>query len=392
MADIPPYPLYNTTYTLYRLSPLHHGEMPLLADASRSSLGTHALRLKEQLKGDSVRGVQVDFAAAQDTARLGPLDECRWKLLGDEDAWIDGHLTQSPRLPVSPPSPLSSIRGLHITLAYERQAYSALLLRDPAVTAPPHGFTSLPLLLVKMPGPIREVFLNYLRTAFDAHVGPLRLPSSFIASGLETYLDHLATRTSTHSIQDVIRQLHIQLAFPPTTSLLKHLDVTIAAADVAGFVDRGRLMQNTHSKPFTAALSAYLAHHLALDLSHPKVVISRVSCNSFNLGTDRLKLVAPDTLADTSFSDEGAASQDASASQLAVQQLCASLVREAAGSGNFLPDDLTNHQRADTPSSTASARAGRRKRAISNAAVGNDNKKKAKAKGKENGGRYADST
>lgn len=89
MNDIPPYPLYNRTYNLFRLSPLHHGDAPLLADRT---LRTHAKRLKEQLKGDNVRGVQVDFASAEDTARLGPLEECTWELLGDEDAWIDRHI------------------------------------------------------------------------------------------------------------------------------------------------------------------------------------------------------------------------------------------------------------------------------------------------------------
>ncbi|KAF1938691.1 hypothetical protein EJ02DRAFT_17587 [Clathrospora elynae] len=383
--EIPPYPLYNRTYILYRVSPLHHGETPLLAERT---LRTHAKRLKEQLKGDNVRGVQVDFASAEDTAKLGPLEECSWDLMGDEDAWIDRH-----RQSVDPDaSQLSSVlssdraRGLEVSLDYEKQSYNALLLRDPAVTFSPEGFTSLPLLLVKMPGPIREIFLNYLRTNFDAHVAPLRLAPSFITSSLETYFKHLSARSSTQSIQDVIQQLHVRLAFPNTTTLLKHIEITIAGADVSGFVDRGKLLKDDHAKPFTAALSSYLKHHLALDISHPKAQISRIACNSFHLGTERLKLVAPDTLADTSFSDEGA-SQDASAGQLAVQDFYTSLIQEAAGSGRFLPEDLANDRRDETPSSTASAKAGRRKRAISNAAVGNDNKKKTKAKGKENGKR-----
>ncbi|RMZ71897.1 CENP-A-nucleosome distal centromere subunit CENP-L [Pyrenophora seminiperda CCB06] len=375
MADIPPYPLYNRTYSLYRTSPLHHGETPLLRHAS---LRTHAKRLKEQLKGDSVRGVQVDFQAADDTARLGPLQECSWDLLGDEDDWIDRHAADADESQLSLAVRPERARGIEVSLEYEKQSYNALLLRDPDVTSSPDAFTALPLLLVKMPGPIRDVFVNYLRTNFDAHVAPLRLPSPFISSSLETYFKHLASRSSTQSIQHVIRQLHIQLAFPNTTSLLKHVDITIAGADVAGFVDRGRSLKDTHSKPFTAALFSYLKHHLALDASHPNVQISRISCNSFHLGTERLKIVAPDTLADTSFSDQGGASQDASAGQLAVHDLYTSLVREATGSGKFLPEELANDQREDTPSS-------RRKRAISNAATGNGNSKKSKARGKENG-------
>ncbi|KAF2127778.1 hypothetical protein P153DRAFT_294599 [Dothidotthia symphoricarpi CBS 119687] len=381
MADIPPYPLYNRTYNLYRLSPLHHSHGSLMAERT---LRTHAKRLREQLKGDSVRGVQVDFASADDTAKLGPLEECSWDMMGDEDAWID-HYRQAADVDASQLSTVltpDQARGIHVSLEYEKQSYNALLLRDPGITSSPDGFTSLPLLLVKMPGPIRDVFLDYLRTAFDAHVAPLKLSSSFITSSLETYFKCLSAATSTQSIQDVIRQLHVQLAFPSTTTLLKHIEITIAGAHVAGFLTRGKQLISTNNKPFTAALSSYLQKHLALDISHPKVLISRISCNSFHLGTERLKLTAPDTLADTSFSDEGGASQDASAGQLAVQDFFTSLIREAAGSGKFLPENLAS---VDTPSSTASARTARRKRAVSGAAVGNGNNKRNKAKNQENG-------
>lgn len=375
MSDIPPYPLYNRTYNLYRLSPLHHGDTPLLADRA---LRTHARRLKEQLKGDSVRGVQVDFASAEDTARLGPLQECSWDLLGDEDAWIDYHRqlldAEAPQLP-----PPAEVRGIEVTLEYEKQSYNALLLRDASNTTVPDGFSSLPLLLVKMPGPVRDVFLQYLRTAFDAHVAPLRLSSTFITSGAETYFRQLSASTSTQTIQDVVRQLHVQLAFPATTTLLKHIDITIAPADVPGFVARGK---HARANPFTTALAAYLAKHLALDVFHSKAQVSRISCNSFHLGTERLKLAAPDTLAETSFSDEGGASQHASAGQLAVEEFLTSLVREASGSGKFVPEDLTATLRDGTPSSTASSKPGRRKRAVSSAGTANGDKKRNKAKSK----------
>lgn len=383
MADIPPYPLYNKTYTLFRLSPLHHGDTPLLAEPT---LRGHAKRLKEQLKGDSVRGVQVDFASAEETARLGPLDDCSWDPVGDEDAWIDRYQqpADADALQLSLALGPDKARGIEVSLDYEKQSYNALLLRDPGLTASPQGFTSLPLLLVRMPGPIREIFLNYLRTTFDAHVAPLRLPSPFITSSLETYFKHLSAPSSTQSIPDVIRSLQIQLAFPNTTHLLKHIDISIAGADVAGFVSRGMAMQKSHPRPFTAALSTYLKKHLALDMAHPKVQISKISCSSFHLSTERLKLVAPDPLADASFSDEAGASQDASAGQLAVQDFYSSLVQEAAGSGIFLPEDLANGARDDTPSTTAGAKAGR-KRAASSAAVAKNNQKKAKGRGKENG-------
>lgn len=383
MADVPVYPLYNRTYSLYRASPLHHGEGLLLDE---KTLRSHAKRLKEQLKGDNVRGVQVDFASAEDVAKLGPLEECSWDMLGDEDAWIDRHMQAADPegSQLSAGTTPERARGFQVSLEYEKQSYNALFLRDPGVTQSPHGFTSMPLLLVKMPGPVRDIFLNYIRTSFDAHVTPLKLSSPFITSSLETYFRSLSSQTSTQSIKDVIRQLHVQLSFPSTTTLLKHIEVTIAGSDVSGFVNRGKLNKDAQKEPFTNALSDYLRKHLAIEMGHSKVQISRISCNSFILGTERLKLAAPDTLADTSFSEEGGASQDVSASELAVRDFYAALVKEATGTGKFLPDENASNQRDDTPSSIASAGAARRKRAVSNAAPGNAIKKKAKGKGKEN--------
>ncbi|KAF1930184.1 uncharacterized protein M421DRAFT_419235 [Didymella exigua CBS 183.55] len=364
MADIPPYPLYNRTYSLYRLSPLHHGAAVLLADGA---LRTHAKRLREQLKGDAVRGVQVDFAGAEDTARLGPLEACSWDLLGDEDAWIDGHDplqhdAEASALRALPPP--SEPRGIEVRVEYETQSYQALLLRDPRGPAAPDGFSSLPLLLLKMPGAVRDVFLQYLRTAFDAHVAPLRLPSAFITASIETCFRHLSASTSTQTIAGVVGQLSVQLAFPTATTLLRHVDLTIAAADVPGFVARGT---HARDRPFTAALSDYLAAHLALDVSHPAVQVSRIACNAFHLGTERLKLAAPDPLAGDSPA-EGGASQDASAGQLAVEELVTSLIREAAGSGRFLPGTAT------------------KKRAVSSAPAPGGSKR-ARSKSKRNGRR-----
>ncbi|KAF2684168.1 hypothetical protein K458DRAFT_418472 [Lentithecium fluviatile CBS 122367] len=384
MAEIPPYPLYNRTYLLYRVSPLHHGDAPLLHERS---LRTHAKRLREQLKGDSVRGVEVDFAGTEDALpNLGPLEECSWDMIGDEDAWIDRHrhLVDPEASQLSTAMAAGQARGVEVSLEYEKQSYNALLLRDPGVTASPEAFTSLPLLLVKMPAAIRDIFLNYLRTSFDAHVAPLRLPSAFITSSLETYFRHLSASASTQTIQDVIRQVQVQLAFPNATTLLRHLDVTIAGQDVPGFVNRGKSLRDGKEKPFTAAFSTYLNKHLALDMSHPKVHISRITCGSFALGTDRLKLNAPDISVDP----ENSSMEEESAGQRAVEELYRSLVREATGTGKFLSEELVAD--VSTPSSTASNKAGRRKRAVSTTAAGNAKTKRSKARGKENGSRPGD--
>jgi hypothetical protein len=380
MAEFPPYPLYNRTYLLYRVSPLHHSDAPLL---SERSLRTHAKRLREQLKGDNVRGVEVDFAGTEDALpNLGPLDDCTWEMIGDEDAWIDRH-----RQSVDPDSSQLSAtmtaeraRGVQVSLEYAKHSYNALLLRDPGVTASPEGFTSLPLLLVKMPAAVRHVFLDYLRTSFDAHVAPLRLAPAVITSSLETCFRHLSTSSSTQSIQDVIRQVQVQLAFPNATTLLRHMDITIAGRDVSRFVNRGKTLPQGKEKPFTTAFTAYLRRHLALDVSHPKVQISRITCGSFSLGVDRLKLDAP-----VDVNPDDSDMLEASPAQLAVHELYTSLVREATGTGKFLSEDLAMD--ISTPSSATNNAAGRRKRAVSTTAAVSAKTKRPKAKGEENGSR-----
>jgi len=103
---------------------------------------------------------------------------------------------------------------------------------------------------------------------------------------------------------------------------------------------------------------------------------------TFRLGTDRLKLHAPMDV------DPDSDMLDASAGQLAVQELYTSLVREATGTGKFLSEDLTAD--VSTPSSTTSNMAWRRKRAVSTTAAGNAKTKRSKARGKENGTRGGD--
>lgn len=377
--DVPPYPLYQRSYLLYRLSPLHHAHAALLHPAA---LDAHARRLREQLQGDRVRGVDVD-APQRDDGHLGPLQQCTWRLLGDEDAWIDSY-----REPATAALQPHLARGIHVALDFETQSCSALLLRDPQLSAAasaseaPHPPTALPLLLVRMPSTVRRVFLDYLATAFDAHVAPLRLSSSFLTSSLETYLRHLSHPGATHSVQDVIRQLHLQLSFPNATALLRHLDVTIAARDLPVFLRRASLLGNARDTPFTSALAAYMKKHFALDISHPNVHVSRISCASFVLGTDRLKLSAPD------ISDASIASSDtpeASAPELAVREFYASLVAEATGTANYLPSDFSPDTRSSTPSSVASTKADARKRAGSNANPSTRTTKRSRPRAQGNG-------
>lgn len=47
---------------------------------------------------------------------------------------------------------------------------------------------------------------------------------------------------------------------------------------------------NARPQPFTEALAAYMRHHLALDMFHPAVRVTRVACGGFVLSEGRVKL------------------------------------------------------------------------------------------------------
>ncbi|KAF2279268.1 uncharacterized protein EI97DRAFT_430362 [Westerdykella ornata] len=377
MAEIPPYPLYNRTYLLCRVSPLHTGGASLFDD---QVLRSHAQRLKSQLKGDNIRGVEVDYGGSENAlGKLGPLEECTWQTIGDEDDWITRHrhLVDPDASQLSAGTPAEQARGIQVTLEYEKTAYNALLLRDPSTTTSPEGFTSLPLLMLKMPAPIRTIFIHYLSTAFDAHVSTLRLPSTVLISTLESYFRRLSAPNSTQTIPDVIRQLQIQLSFPTTTTLLKHIDITLSAADVPLFVKRGKSLRPTTDTPFTSALSLYLQTHLALTLSHPDVHITKITCAPITLSTDRVKISVPEVL-DVSMSEGDADAPEQSPAQLALQDLYEALVREAAGTGKFLDSSSSPHRdevaSPPTPFSSDSnpgKRAANRKRAVSTTSTAN---------------------
>ena len=383
MDGVAPYPLYNSTFQAFRLSPLYTGESLLL---HRDTLRSHAGRLRELLKGDNVRGIQLD-SVAPDSAldAAGPLENCHWGLLGDEEAWVARQLDASYR------PDEQTARGIRIVLQYPRNMYTALLLRDNTTAAASslNKFTALPLLLVKMPAPIRNIVAQYLMTAFDTRVAPLKLAPAFFMAVLDAYFARLAADGSKQSIAAVVQQLQLQIAFPAATTLLKHMDITIARDDVSRFYARGQCLreasrptsssssaasgaaaaaaarrqqqqqqqqqQHAHHQQqtaFAAALAVYLRAHLALDWAHPAVQLARVSCAAFTLTADgRVKLAPPPLLPepDPARSPVYEDAEERSPAELAMVDLCAALVREAAGAARFVPANISDDAYASAP-------------------------------------------
>jgi Kinetochore complex Sim4 subunit Fta1 len=295
----PAYPLYGSTYTLYRLSPLYHGNTPLLR-----SLNGHARRLRDSLVGDTLRGVQVaaELSEVSNTSTGGALRTCTWDLLGDEAAWERAHRLQEDdedEISALVQVEAQDARGIHVELRYNQATHCAVLLGDPLEKSVVPGFTALPLLLVRMPVPVRETFLEYLSTTFDTRISPMMLRPPFLGSVLEKILE----RSNTGSTPDTnlfVKGLQIQLSFPSVTPLLKNIDMTFSPEDMSQFISRGRILMQRRSTvsstldippgsttapavtgPFIIALSAYLEHHVAMSLEHPAIVLSKVALGSF---------------------------------------------------------------------------------------------------------------
>lgn len=359
MADpIPKYPLYDSTYTAYRLSPLYHGANILLEE---TTLRMHARRLRDILRGDILRG--VDVGASNADGGSGMLESCTWDLIGNEASWEKLHQQDAEAQEDEQPGDLtdapsldpSEARGVHVELRYQKAHYTALLLRDPedeSVPAP-EGFTALPLLLVRMPAALRDSFTSYIASTFDARVAPMKLRSRFLSASLETILSHLDATASTSlssasPLPSILSRLQLQLSFPTAcpTAALRALDITLSRNDIPELLRRGTALLPTNTNnnnitgPFTAALSHYLHTHLALDLAHPGVHISKIALPPLlALSADgRLKLFSPHTAATAAPADSTAAISVAGLKRVVdafytalLQAACAAPVAEGVG-------------------------------------------------------------
>jgi hypothetical protein len=177
------------------------------------------------------------------------------------------------------------------------------------------------LLLTRMPGTLRETFLDFLGTTFDTRASTLRLPSKFLSESAENYLANVTTlengttmdsALATRTLRMVIKDILITVTFdiPGISSSLKALDITIPKDYSWHMIAQGQKLSqgdqarsnNTSpnpSRPFTKALTRYVDAHLALKLDNPSVKISRVACGAFVLGTEgKIKLSQPPNVPD----------------------------------------------------------------------------------------------
>ncbi|TKA81978.1 hypothetical protein B0A49_00473 [Cryomyces minteri] len=309
-----------------------------------------------QLCPDTRDASEISSRVIPALRNAGSLQDCTWRLLGDSASWEVEHRQGQEEDDSGVDAAqvtADNARGIHIQLHYEKSTYTAMLLRHPSTKSAwsSKEFTSFPLLLTRMPTPLRELILEYLTTTFDTHVSPMRLRSDFLSTSLEQLLGHFPSAQSTQRASSVVKAVQIQLAFPSAAPLLKNLDITLSADDVARFVQHGERLQAANSNtqqqefasrpsvhgPFTAALSHYLHAHLALSFSHPGVRISKIACGAFALSADgKMKIFPPVLLPTDDDNDNNETAPAPSPSESGMQQFCASLLHEAAGSSRAL--------------------------------------------------------
>lgn len=302
-----PYPLYNTTFTLHRLSPLYVGRATPL---DNTTLLPYARRFRDVLVGDVLRGVRVGLGADEDAlARVGALQTVTWKVLVAEDAWdyAAGDDTQADESIEFGPG-----RGICVTITYEKANYVAILLRSQRVQKEEEpGFQRFPLLLTRMPGSLRETFTEFLENNFDARISVLRMGPLYIPSALELYVENCLVgeddqetnhEENSDRLKRILKDVQVVIGFdlPSGSGSLKTIDIFIAREDLPRFLQRGgKIPKDPHAKegqkmPFMDALTLYVHTHLALNLRHEDVKILRVACGAFVLGAEgKAKLTEP---------------------------------------------------------------------------------------------------
>lgn len=404
-----PIPFYNTTFSAHRVSPLYLGSEPLTANRLQSL----AQRLRDRLVGDVVRGVEVGLGLDREDSgigRAGALEkvDIRWVGVADvlhisrEDA---EHLLGSRHVEGGDGTKKAA---LHISLRYEMTSCTALmfppLASDGEQTAAgrptrfsvsaggehddemdwedsvnPAHFLSLPLLLLRMPVPLKAVVSDFLSAAFDCRVSPMRLGTRSLVRSWESWIRLAGLPSRGPLAKDMV--LSLGFCVPPASNAapvppeqdrdlgLKSVDAIIPAAELHRFVAAGKRLAATGNQrtasaawgwegdvrkrrrlagrlyeegwewrapssdadsgeppdgqPFTEALACYLKEHLALDLFHPGVRVVKVACGGFVMSETRLKVFTPTSSGET---EAGSLAQTG-----AVWELLAGLVEKAQG-------------------------------------------------------------
>lgn len=338
--------LFNTSWTAHRLSPLHHSKDHRVLIGNQDALKTYSKRLRDLLTGDFLRSMQVILTkSATDDAlsKAGTLVDCRWEFISTNDT-VDNNEDEDGNEPLIEKE---DCMGIFVTLEYEHIAYRAAILTSPEGYAPASKdkrrkqSTYLPLLLTRMPTALRNTFIEFLTTSFDAYCSTLHLPPQFLCMLLEATITFLVRSESSRQassaiLEQVLKETQLTLSFSREIApALKILDVNLpreVLSTLAGSV------RDKNTSYFSTSLSQYMDQHLAMKVNLENatedagnvqhVWLSKVATGTFVLSTEgRFKLI------DTSNP------QDSEEDQTTVQrlirsaneQILSSLVQRAIG-------------------------------------------------------------
>lgn len=290
-------------------------------------------------------------------------------------------------------------KALQISLQYENTECTALLLpstnsslqpddlassiqeQTPTSVSPSKadgsdgGFLNLPLLLLRMPAPLKTVIIDFISRNFDCRISFLSLGTRSLVGALERWMKDSRIPTKGPLAKDIVLTLGFYgpTVLPDqkgqrvaakehteanendgdsqrqaTTVGIKALDVIVPNPEVRRFFRAGQMSEsrrrarldkthddhksaddlrdefghakrrkmggdkeeeswtwrrwesssnqpnakeeNIRSQPFTEALAEYVRDHLALDIFHPAVRVTKIACGGFVLSEGRVKV------------------------------------------------------------------------------------------------------
>lgn len=365
VEDVIP-PFFNTTFSTHRVSPLFVGANPL----NQTRLDQLAHRLRDTLVGDVVRGIQIGLESLETPAgQVGPLRYVKFRWFSPADVLGDREVLDDAPDRARGEAADNAGKGLWVEIRHENAAYVALLL--PGYTTLGHTssvkpsdwamrpgrvatdnavdearFLHLPLLLLRMPQPLKHVIGDWLSTTFDCRVSKLSLGTKTLvnvwegwietmglsnkgpdfvvtlafnaplADGdgalnsdsesdsentLEAGLRSMSIAVAPHDLRRFLRTGEVIRPEPGSTPALWEKDTRERRRLAGGNTDDGwawRAGMSASDQPFTAALGRYLEHHLALNMFHPSVRVIQISCGGFVLAQSRLKILRRGDLTD----------------------------------------------------------------------------------------------
>ncbi|OHW95887.1 hypothetical protein CSPAE12_05463 [Colletotrichum incanum] len=373
----PPPPFFNTTFSTHRASPLYVGANAL----TFSRLRTLSQRLRDTLVGDVVRGVQVGLEGSDSSlGRAGPLEKVgiRWvgfdALLGGADDADIVDLSQDLSSDAIDRDTDRKKRGLVFEIQYENALCTAVLLpalsdkiqdaqqdrltsanklEIPGLLVADHlkedkHFLHLPLLLLRMPAPLKGIIIDFLSSTFDCRISSVRLGTRSLTAAWGRWIEDAGLPLRGPLAKDMVLTLGFYVPPPDTTDCnddqpmeglgIKSMDIIIPAEELRRFTKEGKALAISGVKPaaatkrkalsqgydddqrerkrlaggkadegwgwignsggekqgpFLYALSAYLDKHVALNLFHPGVRVTKIACGGFVLSEGRVKVFSP---------------------------------------------------------------------------------------------------